>query len=174
MKKKLLVAVDNIMSFIYAGGTPSTKTATQAKISSEIQKATKKLRHDIKQQDVIISQYQAILAELNAITGNKKGSNNLKHVVVDLQTLSCSTPIINWSRAPEWAKVLLGGHEVVVWAEYFSDNAKFVGVNDFSKGLITAQRLSIVEGHSWHLLAIRPTRYPPKLGIDKRCLSRTP
>lgn len=157
MKKKLWLAVDNIMSFIYTGGMPKTKTDTQAKIAAEIQKATKKLRHDIKQQDVIISQYQAILAELNAITGNMEGSNNLKRVVAELQTKANITPTLNWSRAPNWANVLLCGNEVVVWAVDFKDNAEFIQFENFSKGHTGTFNLSLVEGHSWHLLAIRPT-----------------
>jgi hypothetical protein len=157
MKKKLLAAVDNIMIFIFIG-VPSTKTATQAKITSEIQKATKKLRHDIKQQDVIISQYQAVLAELNAITGNMKGSSNLKRVVCELQTKANTTQKLDWSRAPNWANVLLCGNEVVVWAVAFKDNAEFIQFENFSKGHQGTFNLSLVEGHSWHLLAVRPTR----------------
>lgn len=160
MKKKLLVAVDNIMSFIYAGGIPSTKTATQAKIASEIQKATNNLRHDIKQQDVIISQYQAVLAELNAITGNMKGSGNLMRVVCELQKKANLHPpyALAWEKAPEWASFLLVGDDVMAWAAQFENGAQFIEVDDFMSGRIIVQKLDLSDDHTWSVIANRPAR----------------
>lgn len=160
MRKKLRVAVDNIMSFIYASGMPSTKTATQAKIASEIQKALKKLRRDIEQQDLIIEQYQSLLAELNAITGNTKGSSELKNIVGLLQARANVTNKYNkaWGKAPVWATVLLVGEGMTVWASRFEHEAIFITVRAYNEGSHVHQKLHLIEGHSWSIIATRPAK----------------
>lgn len=160
MSKKLRVAVDNIMSFIYASGMPSTKTATQAKIAFEIQKATKKLRRDIEQQDLIIEQHQELLAEINAITGNTKGSSELRNIVGLLQARANVANKYNkaWGKAPAWANVLLVGDDLLAWASRFDHDAIFVPVEDFINGKITTQKLHLLEGHTWSVIATRPAK----------------
>lgn len=132
----------------------------EAKIKEKIQKAIQKLRHDIKQQDVIISQCQAILAELNAITGNMKGSGNLKRVVCELQTKANLHPhyALAWEKAPEWASFLLVGDDVMAWAAQFENGAQFIEVDDFMSGRIIVQKLDLSDAHTWSVIANRPTR----------------
>lgn len=160
MSKSSRIA-NRIMDFILEfQGAEEWEAVAGVKIKTKIQNIIKKMQRDIKSQDLIISQYQSIMAELNAITGNTKGSSELRNIVGLLQARANVANKYNkaWGKAPAWANVLLVGDDLLAWASRFDHDAIFVPVEDFINGKITTQKLHLLEGHCWSIIATRPAK----------------
>lgn len=150
-----------IMDFIFQfKAVEMLSINAEAAIKTKIEKALKKLRRDIEQQDLIIKQYQELLAEINAITGNTKGSSELRNIVGLLQAKANVTNKYNkaWEKAPVWANVLLVGEGITVWASRFEHEAIFITVGAFNDGSHVHQKLHLIDGHSWSIIATRPAK----------------
>ncbi|WP_438979581.1 hypothetical protein [Polynucleobacter sp.] len=150
-----------IMDFILEfQGAEEWEAVAGVKIKTKIQNIIKKMQRDIKSQDLIISQYQSIMAELNAITGNTKGSSELRNIVGLLQVRANIASKYNkaWEKAPTWANVLLLGDGLTAWASRFENEAIFIPVGTFYEGGIVHQKLHLLEGHSWSIIATRPAK----------------
>lgn len=160
MSKSSRIA-NRIMDFILEfQGAEEWEAVAGVKIKTKIQNIIKNMQRDIKSQDLIISQYQSIMAELNAITGNTKGSSELKNIVGLLQARANVTNKYNkaWGKAPVWATVLLVGEGMTVWASRFEHEAIFITVRAYNEGSHVHQKLHLIEGHSWSIIATRPAK----------------